>query len=240
MLKTIEHMENHYIVAGAGETGNNVIKQFLNRKVPFVVIESDQQVIDELVDKDVNCIHGDATHEDVLERARIHKAKGFVAALSKDADNLFAVLTARQMNAALHIVARAIDHTAPMKLKRAGANFTISPNEIGGRKMAAMMLKPSTTYFMDNVIHTEDITLDLEEIEIHENSELCDKPLKKANISGKTGLIVLAIKHEEDDIFRFNPGADEYLKPKDKIIVIGQNEQIEMLRDLAKDLSDDT
>jgi len=135
----------------------------------------------------------------------------------------------------LHIVARAIDKNAHEKLKRAGANYTVSPNEIGGRKMAAMMLKPSTTYFMENVIHTEDITLELEEIEIHPKSRLCHKKLKEARISDKTGLIVLAIKHEKDEKFRFNPHAEETLAPHDKIIVIGQQDQIETLKGLAEE-----
>ncbi len=235
MEKNIEHMKGHYIIAGSGETGLYIIQQFQARGVPFLVIEKDPEVLEELKEVEVDYIHGDATHEDVLRRAHIDRAKGLVATLSKDADNVFVVLTARQMNENLHIVARAIDKNAHPKLKRAGANYTVSPNEIGGRKMAAMMLKPSTTYFMESIIHTEDITLELEEIEIFPKSQLCHKKLKEARISDKTGLIVLAIKHDKDEKFRFNPHAEETLQPHDKIIVIGQQDQIETLKDLARE-----
>ncbi len=235
MEKTIAHMDKHYIICGIGETGMHILTQFRNRKVPFIVIDKDENIIEELKEKDINYVHGDATSEEVLNHARIDKAKGLVATLSKDADNVFVVLTARQLNADLHIVARAIDHTAHKKLKRAGANYTVSPNEIGGRKIAAMMLKPSTTYFMDNVIQSDDITLDLEEIEIQRHSEICNKPLKDAKIASRTGLIVLAIRKQHAEEFRFNPGADEFLQPHDKIIVIGKHEQIEVLRKMAKD-----
>lgn len=240
MEKHIEQLKNHYIICGSGETGGYIIEQFKRRKVPFVVLEQDPTVVEELKeDENLLYIQGDATQEATLKHARIAKAKGLVATLSKDADNVYVVLTAREMNAKLHIVARAIDSSAHEKMRRAGANYTVSPNEIGGRKMAAMLLKPSTTYFMDSVIHTQDITLDLEEITINHHSELCKKELKDAKIPDKTGLIVLAIKKEDNDSFRFNPPGEEILESKDKIIVIGKHEQIEALRQLAKDTKDE-
>ncbi len=235
MEKNIQTMVNHYIICGSGETGKYIMNAFKNRAEKFVVIDKDQETIDELKEADYNYIMGDATHEDVLKHAGIDKAAGLVASLSKDADNVFVVLTARQMNKDLNIVARAIEPNAHTKLKRAGADHTVSPNEIGGRKMAAMLLKPSITYFMDSIIHTEDITLDLEEIQVSPQSSLCDMPLKNARISTKTGLIVLAIRKEKNERFRFNPGAEEVLEANDKLIVIGQHEQIESLRSLAKE-----
>lgn len=235
MEKDIQALDRHYIICGSGETGKYIMNAFKNRAEKFVVIDKDPETIEELKEMGCNYIMGDATHEDVLQHAGIDKAAGLVASLSKDADNVFVVLTARQMNAQLNIVARAIEPNAHTKLKRAGADHTVSPNEIGGRKMAAMLLKPSITYFMDSIIHTEDITLDLEEIQVSPQSTLCKKPLKEARISSKTGLIVLAIRKEKDERFRFNPGAEEMLDPNDKLIVIGQHEQIETLRDLAKE-----
>ncbi len=234
MEKNIEALKDHYIIAGSGETGSYIIKQFENRKVPFIVIDHNQDIVNHLKESGINSILGDATQEENLVKAKIDKAKGLVATLSKDADNLFVVLTARQMNKDLHIVARAIDKNAHNKLKRAGANYTVSPNEIGGRKLASMMLKPSTTYFMDNIIHTEDMTLELEEIEITASSKLCDQKLKEARITDKTGLIILAIKHENTDTYRFNPHQDELMKPNDKLIVVGKKEQIETLKEIAQ------
>ncbi|MFW5913934.1 MAG: potassium channel family protein [Bacillota bacterium] len=201
-----------------------------------MVIDQDPEVIEWLLERDLLYIHGNATNEDILDHARIEKGKGLVATLADDADNVFVSLTARQMNPKLHIVSKAVEENALAKLKRAGANFTVSPNEIGGRKMAAMLLKPSITYFMDSIIHTEDGTLDLEEITIQKESEFCEKTIKQAAISKKTGLIVLAIKQADDERFKFNPTGNTLLKSGDKIIVIGEETQIDSLRDLAKDI----
>lgn len=239
MEKAIDQLKNHYIICGSGETGTYIIQQFMKRAVPFVVVDQDPEVIEWLKERDLLYIQGNATNEDILEHARIDHAKGLVATLSSDADNVFVSLTARQMQPKLHIVARAIDENAHAKLKRAGANFTVSPNEIGGRKMAAMLLKPSTTYFMDSIIHTEDVTLDLEEITIQKDSELCESTIKNAKISKRTGLIILAVRKAEDERFKFNPTGTTVLNPGDKIIVIGEEAQIDTLRDLARDTRDE-
>ncbi|MFW5893174.1 MAG: potassium channel family protein [Bacillota bacterium] len=239
MEKTIDQLTNHYILCGSGETGTYIIQQFMKRKVPFVVIDQDPEVIEWLMERDLLYIQGNATHEDILEHARIDRAKGLVATLADDADNVFVSLTARQMNPTLHIVAKAVEENAHAKLKRAGANFTVSPYEIGGRKMAAMLLKPSTTYFMDSIIHTEDVTLDLEEITIQKESELCNKTIEQSAISKRTGLIILAIKQADDERFKFNPTGNTLLDPGDKIIVIGEETQIDKLRELAQDIKDE-
>jgi len=239
MQKTIEQLKNHYIICGSGETGTYIIQQFMKRNVPFVVIDHDPETIEWFKDRDILHVQGDATHETILEEARIEHAKGIVATLSKDADNVYVALTARQMNTTIHIVARAIDENAHAKLKRAGANFTVSPNEIGGRKMAAMLLKPSTTYFMDSLIHTDEMTLDLEEIAVQKESALCNQTIKDAKISTKTGLIILAIRKEKEEKFKFNPKANTLLEVNDKLIVVGEETQIDALRNLAKDISDE-
>ncbi len=235
MIKDIDAMKNHYIICGAGETGWHVIKQFQRQEVDFVVVDKDEEVIKELNELDVNYIEGDATQDEVLLKAGIEKAQGLVAALSKDAENVFVVLTAKQLNEKMHVVARAIDKSSHKKLRRAGANHTVSPNELGGRKMATVLLKPSLTYFIDHVIETEDMTLDLEEIIINDNSELVGKKLGECKIPEKTGLIVLAIRKEKDGEFQFNPKVDVTLNKKDHIIVIGEYDQIQKLKELAKD-----
>ena len=239
MEKKIEHLKNHYIICGSGETGTYIIQQFKKRKVPFVVIDQDPEVIEHLKEHDILYIQGNATNEETLQHARIEHAKGLVSTVANDAENVFVTLTARQMKPELHIVAKAVEENAHAKLKRAGANFTVSPNEIGGRKMAAMLLKPSTTYFMDSIIHTEEVTLDLEEITIQEESELCNNTISSAKISKKTGLIILAVRKAEDEEFKFNPTGNTVLNPCDKIIVIGEETQIDILRELAKDVRDE-
>ncbi|MCF7931182.1 MAG: NAD-binding protein [Acholeplasmataceae bacterium] len=234
MKKEIEKLDNHIIVCGAGETGVHVIKQLKRREVEFVVIENDLDAIENLKEMDVNYIYDDATKEEVLLEARVKHAKGLIACLAKDADNVFVVLTARELNAKMHIVARSHEERSDKKLRRAGANNTVSPDEIGGKKMAAMMLTPNVQYFVDNIIDTKNMSIDMEEIVIKENSELIDKKLRDAKISEKAGLIVLAIRRE-NDVFIFNPKADEVLRLDDKMIVVGSKEQIKVLKKMSMD-----
>jgi voltage-gated potassium channel len=234
MEKEIEQLKHHFIICGAGETGLHVIKEFKRQHVPFVVIDNHEQTVKELIIEGVLVINDDATYEDVLEKANIHQAKGLIAALSKDADNVFVVLTAREMNKNLHIIARAHEENAYKKLKRAGADNTVSPNEIGGKKMAAMMVNPSLSRFMDTIIDTGKISISLEEVEINASSSLVNQTLIEAKISEKTGLMILAIRKEDNNEFLFNPRASERLNPKDKMIVVGEKDQIDKLKALAK------
>ncbi|MBU1094490.1 MAG: potassium channel protein [Firmicutes bacterium] len=235
MKKEIDKLENHIIICGAGETGIHVIKQLKRREVEFVVIENNLEAIEHLKEMNVKYIHDDATKEEVLVEARVKQAKGLIACLAKDADNVFVVLTAREFNTKMHIVARSHEERSDKKLKRAGANNTVSPDEIGGKKMAAMMLSPNVQFFVDNIIDTKNMSIDMEEVVIKENSELVDKRLREAKISEKAGLIVLAIRRE-DDVFIFNPKADEVLRLEDKMIVVGSKEQIKLLKKMSLDI----
>jgi len=234
MKKEIEKLDNHIIVCGAGETGLHVIKQLKRREVEFVVIENDADAIETLKEMDIMYILDDATKEEVLLDARVKEAKGLIACLAKDADNLFVVLTARELNAKMHIVARSHEERSDKKLRRAGANNTVSPDEIGGKKMAAMMLSPNVQFFVDNIIDTKNMSIDMEEVVIKEESDLIGKKLRDAKISEKAGLIVLAIRRE-NDVFIFNPRADEILRLEDKMIVVGSKDQIKALKKMSLD-----
>jgi voltage-gated potassium channel len=233
MKKTIENLENHVIICGAGETGIHVIKRFIDREVDFVVVENDDDVIDTLEEMDVRYVEGDATRETVLMEAGILRAKALIATLATDADNVYVVLTAKDLKPTLDIIAKAHDEPSARKLRRAGANNTVSPNEIGGKKIASMIIKPSLSDFVDHIIETKNVSLDIADIRIQEGSELIGETLKTARISDKTGLIVLAIRRIEKDQFLFNPKATEGLHEGDHMIVIGDATQIMTLKGLA-------
>lgn len=234
MKKAIDTLEDHIILCGGGETGIYVAKQLAASDAEFVIIDNDLDIIEELKNLGYPYVFEDATREASLKAANIDKAKGLITTLPKDADNVYVVLTARYLNPKLHIIARAHEEFADKKLKRAGANVTVSTNEIGGKKIAALMLKPQASHFMDYIIDTGNISLDLEEVTIDPTSELVDLALKEAKISEKTGLIVLAIRRGENDAFIFNPRANEVLHATDTMIVIGEKRQIDKLKALAK------
>ena len=234
----ISDYNNHYILCGAGETGWHAMKKFQKSNVNLVVIDKDENVIAELLEEGVSAILGDATMDETLERAGISRAKGLICCLSKDSDSVFTVLTARELNQNLYIVSRAIDKSSHDKLKRAGANNTISPDEIGGNRMAALMLRPNVISFLDIITHTGEVVLDLENVEIYDNSPIMNKSLRDAKIPEKTGLIVLAIKKKNNKKLQFNPHSDELLEIGDTMIVLGTQEQVNKLRKLAFDKGD--
>ncbi|MDN6162222.1 MAG: potassium channel protein [Atopostipes sp.] len=235
MEKEIEKIKNHYIICGAGQTGYQSIDTFKEKELDFVVIDKSEEVVDNLVEEGVLAILGEASEEEVLEKANIADAKGLITTLPKDADNVYTILTARPMNEEMYIVSRAINKNATEKLKKAGADNTISPNEIGGSRMASLMIRPNVMSFLDVITRAGDVILDLEEVEIHAGSDLINKELKESQIPQKTGLIILAIKKRESEDLSFNPSSSEKLEKGDAMIVLGQSRQVDELRKMAKE-----
>lgn len=231
----ISKLKDHYILCGAGEIGEVIIEQFKERKVPFIVIEKNDGRFKGVIDKGALAILGDATDEDILERAQIHHSKGLISALSKDADNIVTVLTARQMNKDLYIISRAIEKNTPGKLKKAGADNIISPSEIGGRRMAAQMIKPTVVSFLDVMTRIGDIELSLEDIVIREGSTIIGKTLKELRLPKQTGLIVIAVKKQDSENLLISPNPEDILYREDTLLVLGTNSQLERIRGLAND-----
>ena len=234
MDKAIEALKDHYIICGAGDTGINVINQFIRREVPFVVVEKDEEATRELDELNVLHLLGDASKEELLQKAGVEKAKGLITTLSSDAENVFIVITARQLNPDIFIISRFHDRPTRSKLLHAGANRVVSPDEIGGKKMAQLMISPNVQFFVDNIIDAKNMSINMEEVVVHQDSELAGKTLRQADISNKIGLIVLGIRREEDKII-FNPKANEILRVDDRMIVVGSKEQISKISEIALD-----
>jgi len=203
--------------------------------VPYVVVDLREEKIREFHNRGILAIHGDPTHESALEQANIRNAEGLICALSSDTENVFTILTARYLNPKLYIISRAIEPHAHEKLRMAGADRTISPNEIGGRRMAAMVLRPSIFSFLDVVTYAGDEEFNLEEILLGEGSEFCGLTLREARIPDRTGLIVMAIKKSGSRTMVFNPQASESLGAGDALIVLGNPEKVDKLKILAQD-----
>lgn len=232
MEKSLDKLKNHYIVCGAGDTGTYIVDQFIKRDVSYVVIEKDPDKVEQVIDRGGLAVEGDATIEEDLLKVNIGKARGLLCCLSNDADNVFTVLTARELNPNLFIVSRAIDDKADVKLLKAGADKTVSPNEIGGVRMASMILRPAVVTFVDVITRAGNMTVDLEEITIEKKSPLNRATLADARIPERTGLIVIAVKKQDGEI-EFNPGPKYMLSASEDLIVMGHEEQVEKLRTLA-------
>lgn len=234
-MQKIRDLSDHVVVCGAGRTGLQVIHELVAADVPYVVIERDEdrsrRVRD--ADSDALVLEADATRDETLETAGIPSARALVTALSADTDNVFVCLSARDMNPDLNIVARAGDDDAAGKLRQAGADHCVSPNVIGGSRMASMLLRPQVMDFLDVVTGVGEVPLRLEEVEVPDGSSLADHSLAEAAIPQKTGLIVIAISHRQSDEHGrlvYNPGPDERIRSGDALIVLGQQDQVDGLR----------
>lgn len=235
MKKRIEAMSDHIIIAGGSESSEVMFKRFQKSNKDFVIIEKDKQKYEDFINKEIPAILGDATSEEVLSLAGIERASGFISTLHMDADNIVAVLTARYMNKNLYIVSRAIEKNSREKLLKAGANNTVSSNEIGGNRMAALVLRPTIISFLDTITRAGDMELDLEDIIIGKGSPMCNQSLKQIKIPQKLGLTVLATKKKNMSEIKFNPDPNVELMEGDSIIVLGTPEQMVKLRELAHD-----
>lgn len=234
--RRISRMQDHYLICGAGKTGIHVVREMHASKLPFVVIESDEQRLEELSDemRGLACLHGDATSEEVLHRAGIDRAVGLIAVLSNDKDNLFLTLTARMINPQLDIVARAFDPDLHKRLRRAGANHVVSPNHIGGLRIVSELLRPHAVAFLDRMLHGQDHAVRAEQVEIPAHSPLVNRSLLDANIPGRTGLVVIAYDPGGNDEFIYNPGRDTQLNAGGVLLVIADPQQLQKLKDLVR------
>lgn len=236
--KEIKKMKNHVIVCGAGRTGKQVVEELLMAGETFVVIERDRKLVEEMHEllPEMPVIEGDATVDHFLEEAGIAEARGLIACLSADTDNLFVCLSARDLRKDIEIVARAYEEETVPKLYRAGANHVVSPNASGAIRMASFMVRPTVVSFLDVATRSPDLTLRLEQETVQPSSPMAGKTLMDARIPQNTGLIVIAVRKknpegsEEKYTYEFNPVASTRLEPGDVMIVLGSPEKIQKLR----------
>lgn len=232
MEKEIAKLENHCILCGFGRIGKNIF-EFIKEEIPVVVIEKNPEIIKELQEHKILHIEGDATSEEVLLRAGIERAKSLVAVLGEDAENVYIVLTARNLNPKLYILARADNPKVEKKLYQAGANRVLSPYVIGSRKMALALLKPNVMDFMEIASPELQMDLQIEEIYVERGSSLENKPLRDSQIRELTNAIILAIKKENGEMI-FNPTPQQQISAGDILITLGERKKLEILSDLAK------
>lgn len=234
MEKQIEKLSNHYIICAEGETSEYVIEEFAKTKRDFVIVTNIPDLIAKLSARgDIFLIPGDPTEDRVLVKAGIMRAKGLLSVLQSVKDNLFVVLTARQLNSKLRIVARAIEEGSDVKLKKAGADEIVCTDAIGGMRMASAMIRPTVVSFLDQMLYQKETILRLEETVIPSKSSLTAKTLNEGKIPERTGLMVIAVKDSRNNAYIYNPPANYTIKPNDVLITIGTPEQVKKLQALV-------
>ena len=238
MTRQIKRLRNHYIICGGGGIGREVALEFQRSNARFVVVDRDPSRSELSGEDSILFVEGVAEDDSVLLEANIEKARGLIAALPEDESNVFVVLSARQLNPDLMIVAKAAEERTIKKLFKVGADRVISPYQTAGRRMASIVLRPSVLSFLDVITEGGDMPMRIEEVAVEKGSPLIDKNLRETNIGQHTGAIIVGI-NGPDGHTRVNPSATAMLstltlKQGDVLIALGSDEQITRLKDFAR------
>lgn len=229
MQKRIGRMQNQYIICGFGRIGLEICSILQENRRAFVVIESDESVIEAIDHLGYAHLKGDAADDDILLAAGIRQARGLVTAVSSDEKNVYITLTARELNQKLFILARSSGaHGVAKKLERAGASRVISPYSIGARRMAQLIVRPTVVDFLDLAMQAGDLGLRMEELMVGDQAACAGKTLVDTGVRQKYGIIVVAIKRAEMPMI-FNPGSDTRIMAGDILIVLGESSRISAL-----------
>jgi len=236
MQKMIDRINNHVVLCGSGLISRKIIEELSKTDTPFVLITQDETELAQLLTQfpELLYILGDASHDTILIDAGIKTAKGLMTALTDDRDNLFVIITAKRLNEVIRIVSSANNPDNIEKYKSVGVNSIISPNQIGGLRMASEMIRPSVVTFLDIMMRGSLGHTRFSEVVVATGSALDGKTIGEMRIRDKTGLIVISLKPVNEDSFMYNPSPDTRLQAGTAIIVIGSVEQVGELTKLAR------
>ena len=232
LSRKMSKLRDHFIICGAGRVGSHLIRNLQGTDCGFLVIESNPQRVAELIEMGIVVLVRDATLEESLREAGVERARGLAACLPDDADNVYVVLTARDLNPRLHIVARAVEEQAEAKLIRAGANRVVAPTLIGGHRMAVALTKPAVGDFIDSIT-ANNLELAFEQLEVDGASPLVDLKLRDTNIRSELDIVIVSIQRSNGEVL-FNPSGETMIKSGDMLIAIGKAEAMMKLSAMAK------
>lgn len=225
MRTKIKRLSGHYIIAGFGRVGRHVAEAFLRRKVPFIIIEKDNQTLNQIDADGYLYVEGEAVEDEVLMKAGIDRAKALVSTLPGEADNVYLALTARDMNKDLYIIARTDHPDGEKKLKRAGADHVVSPHILGGMRMAMASLRPNVVDFMQMTAMGEG-GLGIEDVVLPDNSRFAGKTLVQSNIKADYGVTIIGVKRGDEKMV-ISPQPNQILNGNDILVLIGDAENLE-------------
>jgi voltage-gated potassium channel len=230
--KKMSKLKDHYVICGSGRVGSHLVRDLQRADEDLVIIENDPSRAAEFSQRGFHVLVGDATLEETLREAGVERARGLAACLPEDADNVYVVLTARDLNAKLNIVARAAEEQAEAKLVRAGANHVVAPTIIGGHRMAVSLTKPAVGEFFDSVTGSK-WGLAFEQVLIESDSPLVGQTLRETPIRAELDIVIISIRRSQGDMV-FNPAAQTVIEAGDILIAIGQVEALTRLNEMAR------
>jgi voltage-gated potassium channel len=230
--RMLDDLTHHFIICGFGRIGQIVAREFTRQDVPLVIIERDGERMQAAIDTGYLAVEADASSEEVLKRVGIGRARGFIAAVSTDADNVFAILTARLLRPDLFIIGRAETEDAKAKLIRAGADRVISPYQIGGLQLAQTALRPAVVDFVQLATSSDNLDLNMEQVQIGENAPLAGRTIIEANLRQQFGVVVVGIQRASGAM-EFNPPPESVMRVGDYLVVLGQAKNLRELEAAA-------
>lgn len=227
MEKRLQKIKDHYIVCGYGRIGRDVTRNLNEAGLEVVVIDLERTLEPGLEDR-VLMMHGDASNEEVLEEVGIHRAKGLVACVKSEAENVFITLTAREVNPNLFIIGRFEEEATQKKLIRAGADRVINPYHIGGRQISQIIIKPTISKILDSATDTGVLNLTFEELDLCEGHPLVGQSLMQSNLRSQFNVIILAVEKTGGHLVS-NPGANYTFEQGDRVVMIADKQEFEKL-----------
>ena len=231
MERTIKKISNHYILCGAGKNGHYVLEELIRTKRKVVAVEKDPKKVQALIDRGIPTIEGDASNDNILRSAGIDRALGLVSTLPEDKDNLFVVITARGLNPDLRIVAKVDDVEVREKFFRSGANSAVSAASIGGLRMASELIRPDTTTFLDSMMR-DNSSMRVDEVKVGATTHYRGRSINQCDVLASSDIVLVSMRRgSAQRDFIFNPPPNTIMNTGDTLILIGNPEQLELLRE---------
>ena len=230
VTRMLEELTDHFILCGYGRIGSIIAGELREQNVPFVVIERSPERVHNAIEHGWLAVEADASEEHVLRRTGIDRARGLIAAVGTDAENVYTVLTARGVRPDLFVIARVESDEAEQRLRRAGADRVISPYKIGATHMVQTALRPAVVDFVQLATSSGHLDLSMEQVHVREGSGLVDKSIVDAGIRQRFGVIVIAIKRGADAM-EFNPAPEFVIRAGDELVVLGRPQSVKDLEE---------
>jgi voltage-gated potassium channel len=219
--RMIDKLEKHFIVCGYGRVGRNAARELQRSGVPFVVVDREPERVERAMTAGMLAVAADSTRDDTLRSVGVARARGLISALATDADNLFVILSAKNLNPNLFVATRAGEEEAEEKLRRAGADALFAPYTMAGYRLAQAVLRPHVFQFFDVATKSAGLDVDVEQVRVPESSEFAARSLEQTGIRRDLGVIVLGIR-KSDGRMQFNPAAETVISGGDYLIVMGE------------------
>jgi len=230
--RMIEKLENHFIICGFGRVGRNAALELKRTGVPFVIVDRDPERAERAIQSGMLAVAADSTRDDTLRAVGVARARGLISALATDADNLFVILSAKNLNPKLYVATRAAEEEAEQKLRRAGADALFAPYTMAGYRLAQAVLRPHVFQFFDVATKGMGFDVDIEQVRVPESSEFASRSLGQTRIRRDLGVIVLGIR-KADGAMLFNPAAETVISGGDYLIVMGEPSNLRALEHMV-------